>query len=414
MKKKVVDIIPPGGSRKNPLVQMPSVLTKQSKSSLFLISRGVFGVCAFLVLFFGVLHFVFAKTLISVWPQKRELQVQATIQVQVGQEKIHGEQKIIPGQILQVEKEVTRVFPASGRKWKEAKAQGVIRVYNTNGITPQSLVANTRFISQDGKLFHSKTRVTVPGGHYEKGKFIPGVLSLEVIAAESGEEYNSTPSKFSLPGLVGSPLYTKIYGESLEDMKGGLKKEVAIVKEEDLNDARARLLESLQAQTKEELSTKIPLGKILLAASLLSEIVAENSLVKAGAELDQFAYGATVRAKGILFHEEDVKVLAERILREQLGEGERLQEGTIKIEYPEKDIRQNSDAFSFRADMFAKSYHQVDLGNIQKRVGGNSKAQAINILSAYPYLAKAELSFWPFWARRVPKDQERIVVEFRL
>jgi hypothetical protein len=116
----------------------------------------------------------------------------------------------IPGQIISVQKEKEKEFDATGKKKIYEKARGIITVYNEWGSSSQILVASTRFLSKDGKLFRTVKTISVPGFKRIEGKDIPGTIDVEVVAAEAGEEYNIKPTAFTIPGFEGSSKYAGI------------------------------------------------------------------------------------------------------------------------------------------------------------------------------------------------------------
>ena len=69
----------------------------------------------------------------------------------------------IPAQMFTTTKNVTESFPGSPVQQVSQKAQGTITIYNAYSAAPQDLVATTRFLTPDGKIFRITTNVTVPG-----------------------------------------------------------------------------------------------------------------------------------------------------------------------------------------------------------------------------------------------------------
>ena len=59
----------------------------------------------------------------------------------------------IPVERIEVVNEKTEAYSATGKKRMTEKAGGEITVYNEYSSSPQKIVANTRFLSKDGKLF---------------------------------------------------------------------------------------------------------------------------------------------------------------------------------------------------------------------------------------------------------------------
>ena len=152
---------------------------------------------------------------------------------------------------------------------KEEKAEGIIRIFNDYSTASQSLVAGTRFVSDEGKLFRLVEKVVVPGQSTEKGKLIPGSVDVLVRADTAGSDYNIGVSTFSIPGFAGTPRYTAFYAKSFLAMAGGFKGESLAVSSEDLENAK----KSLTAEVKEKIESNERFE--FLGDSILSFIVSE-------------------------------------------------------------------------------------------------------------------------------------------
>ena len=369
---------------------------------------------AFLILLFAapplLSHFFFAKAQIQVWPQITKLRIEEQITAQVGYDSVNRAKKIIRARAFEEEKELTQLFPSSGKKRKEEKARGAIRVYNENTGKPQTLVANTRFISEDGKLFRLETLALIP----------VGFLDVQVAAAEAGPEYNIGPSNFSLPGLVGSPLYTKVYGKSLEAMSGGAEKEVAVVTKEDIAAAKDQLAETLKTQATKSLLAKIPSQFQALEHSLSSTILEDNSLVKPGAELDHFNYTAKVKVAISGFHKDDADLLAREALESHLTQNQAINEETLAFSYAIAEGatgRSGANAkgmIPIMARIEVDQYEKVEKERLLERMAGTTVEEFRQIMKEYPFLAKVQFSLWPFWFSRVPQDSKRIHIDVHL
>ena len=390
MKKRLIDIYPPHSRNTSPFQEEPSVSDNGGSKRAAL--------AVFLILLFAAppvfFHFFFAKAQIEIWPQITKLRME--------------EQIIARVRVFEEEKELTQLFPSSGKKLKEEKAHGAIRVYNQNSTLPQTLIASTRFISEDGKLFRLQTTALVP----------VGFLDVQVVAAEAGPEYNIGSSNFSLPGLVGSPMYTKIYGKSLEAMSGGAKYEVAVVTKEDIAEAKDQLAETLKTQAIESLLAKIPPQFQVLEHSLSSIILADNSLVKPGAELDQFTYKAKVKVAISGFHKEDADLLAFQALENYLKQNQAINEETLSFSYKvaegASDRSDGEGVIPITAHIEVDQYEKVEKERLLERMAGATVEEFRQIMKEYPFLAKAQFSLWPFWFSRVPQDSKRVHIDVHL
>ena len=419
MKKRVIDIYPPHSVREA-LRDEEQLSNEERKTSARpkLSASGTAALMIFIVLFSVVsisfLHFFFARATVQVWPQITKLRSTEYIVAQVGYDTLNLERKIIRARVFEEEAAQTMLFPASGKKFKEESARGIIRVYNENSTQPQALVAGTRFISEDGKIFLLEKAVSIPGGKMEGRKLVSGSLDVSVKATAPGEDYNIGPSKFSLPGLVGSPLYTKIHGESLQPMIGGALREVAVVQEKDITAAREQLVESLKAQAMKSLLTKIPPQFQILPDSLLATVVEDNSLVKPEAELEQFTYTAKIRVAMHGFHKDDADILAKHLLSAHLAASQTINEKTLRIDYQMSKDAADTGVVPITVHISADQYEKVDSLIVARRLKGLSINQLQQLMGEFPFLARAQLSLWPFWISRVPQDREKVNLEVLL
>src|SRR5690606_6762937 len=87
----------------------------------------------------------------------------------------------------------------------ERNAQGKITIYNTDS-RDQALVVRTRFESEEGNIYRITDQVLVPAARGDR----PGSFVATVVSDEAGEGQNLTSGRFTIPGLEGTELYTKM------------------------------------------------------------------------------------------------------------------------------------------------------------------------------------------------------------
>jgi hypothetical protein len=411
MPKKLIDIYPPRKfddfSLDEESIALPADSVRNERFARK--TKKIWFGLPLLVISFLVLHFFFAEAHITVWPQITELHIQEQIAVQVGQQNVDLGQKLIPAKFFTQEKEATKSFASTGREERVEKAGGTIRVFNENA-SSQTLIANTRFISEDGKLFRSKNRVSIPAA--QNGQ--PGSADLEVAAAESGNEYNIGPSNFSLPGLAGSALYTKVYGKSSVSMVGGAVGEVSVVTQEDIRNAKEQLIKDLEIEAKSALLSRIPPNFMILDGSMETDLLQDNSLVKEGAALDEFTYTASIEVSTLAFAKEDGRLLSRHMFESYLGSNEKIKEDTFHVAYSVEASNMSTGRMILGSDISAEQYVEVDLGEVHSRFRGVPKREIGVILEEFPTLARAEFSLWPFWIQHIPQDKKKFSAELSL
>ena len=129
----------------------------------------------------------------------------------------------IPAQIFTSNKNITETFPASSFHDVSVKAQGTITIYNAYNSSPQELVATTRFVTPDGKIFRLANTVTVPGAQVVNGQITPSSITASIVADQPGPNYNIGPvAHLTVPGFQkDTARYNGFYGTITSSTSGG-------------------------------------------------------------------------------------------------------------------------------------------------------------------------------------------------
>jgi hypothetical protein len=211
--------------------------------------------------------------------------------------------------LIEEEDVVSNIFDATGEKSSATKkARGTITIYNDFSEASQILVATTRFLSEDGKLFRLIKNVTVPGVSIENGNRTPGKIRAEVVADSAGEEFNIEPTSFTIPGFEGSPKYDKFSARSEEKMKGGGggESELSSVSEADIEKAKEESLQEIKKQLSQKIKESVGEGNVFLEEAIEYEVLDSASFPEAGAIADNFEYQLKARAKYLTFDSSEV------------------------------------------------------------------------------------------------------------
>lgn len=392
--RKLFDISPPRpkvkAQKEKPLLKLG---TKKFRLKLAVLSRTkviALGTVVFAVLLFFSLHVWLAHAKVNIWPVSREAVLQETISVEPGAGS-SAAKKTIPGTVLEQEQSGTKLFSSTGKETQETKAQGTIRVFNNQAKT-QILIAQTRFISEDGKLFRSTSRITIESG---------GFTDVAVVAAETGSDYNIGPSNFSLPGLLGSALYTLVYGKSSQDMAGGGRTQVSVVTKEDLRSAEEAFTKELLASAKDQLYKSSLAPTTIIDESLREEVIKASSSVEEGAPISQFHVTGKVKVRALAFSQNELEALAKEIVTIGMSKDEKLQEQTLSIIRKSATFASATQKALLELEIRAKVYQDIDREELKQLLLQRSKAEAQQFLLDYPQIEKFEFSFFPFWKQEI-------------
>ncbi|MFH1780524.1 MAG: hypothetical protein ABH841_00725 [Candidatus Nealsonbacteria bacterium] len=412
--RKVFDIIPPKDRKEAaPLAKTPQkqvFLMKPAQTVRPVAAKQInlWPVLTVLVLIglAGASYFLIRpKAEISIWPKKSPLIV--TTQVVIG--------KDIAAELKTQECSSSQEFPATGVKSLNTKSSGTIRVYNTYSTTPQVLIANTRFVSDGGKLFRTPQKIVIPGARYEGSKLIPGELDIVVEAGEAGEEYNIGPSTFSLPALAGTSRYTAFYAKSFETMTGGSKNQTAQVIEADLISAQkslsAIILDNCQKTLQASLS---PEEYVINEEAFKSEIIESDPLVRVGQNVDKFTLNMKAKATVMIFQKNDIESFAEKYVAGKVPEGDQLDSNSVTFSYSPQSIDVNKGEIVLNVEVSAEIYSTIDENSIKEAIKSQSLDEVTASLKQFSEISDFQVRLWPFWANKTPVELENITIKLKL
>lgn len=414
MSKKVIDIIrrsdkssisSPKEEKKLPAPQKIEKLPRKPVVFPWKAGTAVLALCIAAGIVF-VVPVWWGNASLQVRPESREVSISKGVSALPSVSQRDQASLRIPAIVLEKEEEGTRLFSSTGKAQKGEYAKGTIRVFNS-GLAQQVLVASTRFISENGKLFKSQSRITVPAA--KQGT--PGLFDVAVAAAEPGEEYNISTSNFSLPGLAGSVAFTSVYGKSQQPMKGGTTKEISVVAKEDIEKAKSQLLQSLQDQAEASLKNQLTPGYEVPENGFVVETLSTSSLVKEGAELSQFSSSAKIRVRGFSFKSTDLRDALLGVLSSQVKESEELKQETVQMRYEVGNIDRASQVMVLDGFIQGRVYAKLDTEMLQSQIAGKERRDAERALSEMQGVLNQKLSLWPFWMKSVPQEGGRIHIQ---
>ena len=154
------------------------VITGRKKRGKILYLIGF--IIGLIVVVFAVSYLILPSAKIVISPTRKKEPLSATIGIATTTETVNSATNEIPGQFFEFEQQFSMSFPATGKTVVEERATGKVKVYNAYSSSPQILVARTRFLSSDGKVFRIVKQIQIPGAKIEEGKIIPSSITIEL------------------------------------------------------------------------------------------------------------------------------------------------------------------------------------------------------------------------------------------
>jgi len=410
MAEKITDISSPQNFSK---ISSEKKLREKPSFHLF---KKLIGIFLVLALFFGAIIFLNSQKKLTLYlgPKTEPIEFQEEIEVNVSQETIDFQERIIPGKFFEVEKEKWEIFQTTGKDFEEGKAQGIIRIYNTHTPPiPVTLRASTRFLSsEDGKIFKISEKVYLPPAQVKDGEVIPTSQEVLVVAQAAGEDYNIGPSNFSVPGLVGSALYYSIWAESISNMEGGFRKEIKKVTSQDLETAKKVLKESLRELAENSLKNEIKEPFVLDDKAIFEEDFQASCFEEVDSRVPEFNCQGKIKLKGLSFKISDLREFAIKNISTEIPASKRVCLENLNLNFFVKTVLKAEGKMISDLKIEGAMYEDISIAKAGEQIEGKSKEEIERIIfENFPQVESIEIKFWPFWIKKAPKNVERIKIE---
>ena len=390
-----------------------TVKRKLPRPKLVLKKKTIFLAVLAVILIAGTVsaYFFLPVVRIEIWLKTDNLNVKQEVEINKETKIVDALNHTLPGRIITEEQALSKEFKATGKITKEEKAEGTIRIFNDYSTASQSLVAGTRFVSDEGKLFRLVEKVVVPGQSTEKGKLIPGSVDVLVRADTAGPDYNIGVSTFSIPGFAGTPRYTAFYAKSFLAMAGGFKGESPAVSPEDLENAK----KSLTAEVKEKINN-VFMSRALPGLVLAQEknpiiITDDSSSIKPGQTTETFSYEVKAKGRAVLLSEEYLKEIAKTYFINELIEDQKFLVESIKINSLVEEIDEALGAAKLALEISGKTYQDLEAGFVKDQLKGKPVQEVEKSFQELSQISQAKIRIVPSFFKNLPQDVRKVEIK---
>lgn len=302
------------------------------------------------------------------------------------------------------------LFPATGRETVESRARGELIVVNAFSSASQPLVASTRFVSPEGKVFRLDRAVTVPGAQVVGGTVEPSQIRVSVTADEPGEEYNIGPSiRWRIPGFEGTPRYEGFYANAPERMEGGFVGEISVPTEEDVEQAREKVERSLEDSLRGQMNILLMEDFELFNEAQVFD-VADYEVMNSDEE-GKFILFMEGRLRYLLFRESDLNGFLTAQTKLNLEEGVRLERKDLSYDNVEMNWEDQELSFIVKGEMIF--INDAFMEDFKESILGKRENELRRLVLVLPGIENASISLWPFWVKKVPTNPKKVEVTLR-
>jgi hypothetical protein len=427
-RKKIVQDIVPGGQRsirrisinrdeeevvvKKSEVIVESIIkaTKSNRkgngSAKYLISFIIIFICVATI---GIaLSLSYSKAVVSITKKVINLNVDGTFTA-----KKEATADELSYQVVSISDSLTEKIPAIKGPLIQTKAKGTAIIYNNYSEKSQILVAGTRLMDINNRIYRIVSTVSVPGR-----KTIPGAVSVNIVADLPGENYNINLAEqkdvLKLPGYKGTDKYAGFYAKFKTDIIGGfsgnkmtidasLKKERTIAMQSALSDSLI---------TKLKLS--IPTDSVLYEKAYTVEYIVSEPIMKSSDQAEitvkGIAYGATFNRDFL------IKFIAGKEIKKipfetYVIDGDRILSFKVSNIKDFSAKKGNPLIFTLKGQVSITGI--LDENSLKNELRGMKLEQSNAVFAKYTSIANAYALITPFWLRSFPDSVNKINIEYK-
>jgi hypothetical protein len=362
-------------------------------------------------------YWVYSKypvVVVGIYPRGEELTKDMKVVIVDSEETVGSEDEVsLKGRFFEdvIEKEMNFKATGEGNTADDGKARGKVKIINKYSDKAQALVATTRILSEEGKLFRLVNTITVPGMNGEE----PGVIETSVVADNYGEDFNIDPTSFTIEGFKGNPKYEKFEVVSRDKMTGGGEpdpnKKVAVVTASDLEKARKEALSKMEEELAVEIQKRLESGEKVVIDSVERGLEAAQSSYKEGEVTDEFDFIVREKIKVIAFVEKDLNAIYFDELKKETKEGYEMSE-LGEVDYKKSILDIEKKKLSLYVNVSAMSWPQIAESDLTSEILGNTDEESLKkVIANYPEIEKIEIDFSPAWLSWLPLNEDKIKIE---
>ena len=347
-----------------------------------------------------VIHYSFAKAFITITPEYSEHDISFSAQiVDPAQSNLDvNEKDYLIGRKLETVLSKAGSFSPTSTTTQGDKASGDITIIN-NYSKEQILVATTRLLSPNNKLFRLTETVTVPAG---------GKVGAKARADKIGDEYLLTPTSFIIPGLW-EGLQDKIYAQSTVAMKYQEETDHTITADT-INAAITSLKEQILNIAITEFEPQLSTNEFINKDALIIQEVRRSTSAVIGDNIKSFDVELELSIKTITYDEQKLLTKIENDINVLSEQNQGL------INFSDTDINvsitENEEVINGLIGLIQGKY-KIHLANPNidlEQIKGKNPTEATQYLTNLSGVSSASISLSPFWLKTIPELDSHIKV----
>src|SRR3989344_2853834 len=311
----------------------------------------------------------------------------------------------IPGSIFTQQVDVQGSSPVTSTEVVGAKATGKVQLINKT-FDEQKIKEKSRLVTKEGVLFYMVGSATIP----EASPSGVSSITVDVEAAEAGEQGNIAAHRLNFAALDSSA-QSLVYGQSVDTFTGGSGETVAVIKETDIEQAKAAASSQARLQVEQAAQSQLQKGWLLLDESWHVALSSFTPTGAVGERIDAIPYTAKGTVHVMAFREDAMNAALQQALTSQLTEDFMLFPGPISYTKSVEKADWDAGPVRLTTRVTHTTIPTFSLETLKDKLAGRKQDEAQSYLTGLPGVQNASIELWPFWVQRVPEIQKRIDIQ---
>lgn len=316
-----------------------------------------------------------------------------------------GTQDTLQGIKLDVEKSSEVEITATGKKDVGTKASGSVTVKNCEDSDSRTLASGSKLTS-DAKSFTVTSAVTIPGGKFSGGGSVCNstAVTVPIVADQTGDSYNLSNANFSAPSLSGRFTLTGT-------TKGGSTKEVTVLSETDISNARSVALSAAMEAAVTELTQSNP-GYAVTKETISQKVISETVGAVVGDEVASTKLNISASHTTVAYKQADLVSYINNVISKELGTDEQLELKSEELKLLSSVLDQQSNILKISLEVKAYAIKIFNESEIKSLATNKSSETASQLIEQSLNISEVKVATSPaWWPNRTPFVSKFITVK---
>lgn len=371
-------------------------------------NRIILGVAVLAVLITGwIFAFVVApKATIAIKTDSESFSKNLDVTLSPTATEVDDEEMVVPARIETVEKTTTAAADASGQENRGERADGSVKFTIQNCPSKPADVAAGTGVSAGGKTYITQQSASFSadfGGSCSTG-------SIEMRAQSGGADFNTNGTQdFTVAGRSG------VTGRG--SASGGTDQIVKILSQADIDGAKKKLADdkTQQEAAKQELMQRLRTSgedNFVIEESFHAATPTVTESAKAGNEVASVTITQKITFSMASASRGDLEQLISASVKEDIDTEKQkvLESGLEEANFRLQNYTEGSAIMALSTRITAGP--KLDEESIKRDAAGKKAGDIEEVLSTYPGVEGVTVRYSPFWVTSVPKNVEKITVEY--